>query len=59
MIGKAMMAPPAAFGSGEVPNRYAEPLEYPSLPWYYDSTLTMYVAVSAIAVIVLIGKVFG
>ena len=44
MIGKAMMAPPAAFGSGEVPNRYAAPLEYPSLPWYYDSTLTMYVA---------------
>lgn len=45
------LAPPPALGSGEVEGRYLYRIEPPKpLPWYYNQTGTMLLAVAAIAV---------
>jgi hypothetical protein len=45
------LAPPPFLGSGEVAGRYEFRIREPKpLPWYYNQTATMMVAVGAIAV---------
>lgn len=57
----AAYPPSPMLGSGEIDGRYASPerMPYKPQPWYFDNTKSMYVAAGVIAVIVLIGCLFG